>query len=121
MDPMPAPEIRAAMAKLDAWHRRGSRIHREYTFGDFPLAIAFVNAVAAAAESARHHPDIDIRWNRVRLALTTHDAGGLTELDFVLAARCDALAKPGSSVSRRAPGPRPAGKTPGRGARRRPK
>ena len=52
----------------------------------------FVNAVAAAAESAQHHPDIDIRWNKVTLALSTHDAGGLTEKDFALARHCDTLA-----------------------------
>ena len=52
----------------------------------------FVNAVARSAEKACHHPDIDVRWNKVTLALTTHDAGGLTEKDFVLAAKCDKLA-----------------------------
>jgi len=54
-------------------------------------AIAFVNRVAAVAEAANHHPDIDIRWNKVTLHLTTHDQGGLSEKDFLLAERCDAL------------------------------
>jgi 4a-hydroxytetrahydrobiopterin dehydratase len=53
----------------------------------------FVNAVATLAEEAQHHPDIDVRWNRVTLALSTHDAGGLTEKDFTLARQCDALAR----------------------------
>ena len=51
----------------------------------------FVNAVAVLAEQAQHHPDLDVRWNKVTLALTTHDAGGLTEKDFALARQCDAL------------------------------
>ena len=90
---MSPKQILAAMPRVAEWRRRGKVIHREYTFADFPAAMRFVNAVARAAESACHHPDIDIRWNRVRLALTTHDAGGLTDRDFVLAARCDVLAK----------------------------
>jgi len=62
-----------------------------YVFKDLPAAIAFVSRVAKLAEKAWHHPDIDIRWNKVRLSLTTHDQGGLTEKDFDLAARCDKL------------------------------
>jgi 4a-hydroxytetrahydrobiopterin dehydratase len=58
---------------------------------DFAAALAFVNAVGAAAEAANHHPDIDIRWNKVRLVLTTHSAGGLTVLDIALAAAIDRL------------------------------
>ena len=81
------------MSRVAGWRRRGKVIHREFTYADFPVAMRFVNAVARAAEAANHHPDIDIRWNRVLLALTTHDAGGLTEKDFALAERCDALAK----------------------------
>ncbi len=60
-------------------------------FPDFAAALAFVNRVGTAAEQAGHHPDIDIRYNRVRLALVSHDAGGLTEKDFALAATIDAL------------------------------
>ncbi len=87
-------EIAAARAGLPDWKRRGQVISRGFEFRDFPAAIRFVNAVARAAEKAWHHPDIDIRWNRVTLALTTHDAGGLTSRDFELAARFDALAVP---------------------------
>ena len=93
MKPMNPTEVRAAMSRVADWRRRSKVIHREFTFADFPVAMRFVNAVARAAEAANHHPDIDIRWNRVRLALSTHDAGGLTEKDFALAARCDGLAK----------------------------
>ena len=64
---------------------------RAIIWEDFPEAMKFVNAVAEIAEQAQHHPDIDIRWNKVTLALTTHDAGGLTEKDFALARACDEL------------------------------
>ena len=77
--------------KLPKWQRAGSLIRREFEFSDFIAAMAFVNRVAEAAEAAQHHPAIDIRWNRVCLTFTTHDAGGLTVLDFELAAACDRL------------------------------
>lgn len=88
-----APAVRAALQSVPTWRRRGKVITRTYEFPDFVAALKYVNHVGRAAEKAQHHPDIDIRWNQVRLALTTHDAGGLTERDFALAARCDALAK----------------------------
>ena len=66
-------------------------IAKTFTFADFAHAIEFVNAVAVMAEDARHHPDIDIRYNKVRLALTTHDAGGLTHADLDLAAGVEGL------------------------------
>ena len=75
-----------------AWRRQGDAICREFRLGDFAAAIAFVNQVAAAAEAADHHPDILVHgWNRVRLTLTTHSAGGLTERDFELASMIDGL------------------------------
>jgi 4a-hydroxytetrahydrobiopterin dehydratase len=85
-------ELKALRIRLPEWTRRGGVIRRTYAFSGFPAAMRFVNAVARAAEAAQHHPDIDIRWNRVRLALTTHDAGGLTQRDADLAAACDVLA-----------------------------
>lgn len=84
-------EIRTALAGIPAWRKSGSAITRTFEFADFVAAMKFVNAVARAAEKAGHHPDIDIRWNKVKLTLTTHDAGCLTQKDFALAARCDAL------------------------------
>lgn len=84
--------ITAALRYAPRWRKRGRAIARTYEFKDFPAAMKFVNAVARAAEKAWHHPDIDIRWNKVTLALTTHDQGGLTEKDFELAARFDAQA-----------------------------
>jgi len=84
--------IESALASVPAWQRNGEVIARTFEFKNFVVAMKFVNAVAEAAENAQHHPDIDIRWNKVTLALTTHDAGGLTEKDFALARQGDALA-----------------------------
>lgn len=83
----------AALATVPQWKRSGQVIARTFQFADFVAAMKFVNAVADLAESAQHHPDIDVRWNQVTLALSTHDAGGLTEKDFALARQCDELAK----------------------------
>jgi len=80
-----AAQIKTALATLPDWRKQGRTITRTFQFKDFPAAIKFVNAVAKLAEKAWHHPDIDIRWNKVRLTLTTHDASGLTEKDFTLA------------------------------------
>lgn len=85
-------EISLRMKALVSWKRKGAVIHRCYEFKDFVQAMKFVTAVARAAESARHHPDIDIRWNRVTLALSTHDVGGLSAKDFDLAVVFDRLA-----------------------------
>ena len=82
----------AHLTLLPAWQRQDQLIVREFRFADFSAALQFVNQVAALAEQAGHHPDIDIRWNKVKLSLTTHDAGGLTENDFALARKLDALA-----------------------------
>ena len=75
------------------WQREGDEIVREFEFEDFATAMAFVNRVAQAAEEANHHPDILVHgWNKVRLSLTNHAAGGLTEADFEMAATIDELA-----------------------------
>jgi 4a-hydroxytetrahydrobiopterin dehydratase len=84
-------QIKSALASIPNWQRNGDVILRTFQFKDFPAAIKFTNAVAELAEEAWHHPDIDIRWNKVTLSLTTHDAGGLTEKDFALAKKFDAL------------------------------
>ena len=85
-------EITTALATVSAWKHEGKAIIRTIDCATFPAAIALVGAVAGAAETMNHHPDIDIRWKRVTLLLTTHDAGGLTELDFALAREIDRLA-----------------------------
>ena len=92
MATMPDTEVKAALADLPGWELAGSDIVREYKFADFVAAIAFVNQLADKAEAANHHPDIDIRWNKVRLALSTHSEGGLTQKDFALASEIESLA-----------------------------
>lgn len=74
------------------WQRHGDEIVRDWKLADFAEAMAFVNRVADAAEEANHHPDILIHgWNKVRLSLTNHSAGGLTAADFEMASRIDRL------------------------------
>jgi 4a-hydroxytetrahydrobiopterin dehydratase len=80
-----------ALALIPGWEFADGNITRTYEFKDFPAAIKFVETIGAIAEQAWHHPDIDIRWNKVTLTLTTHDAGGLTEKDFKLARQFDQL------------------------------
>ena len=84
-------QIKAALPSVPKWKKSRATIGRTFEFKDFPAAIKFVNAVARLAEKAWHHPDIDIRWNKVTLTLSTHDAGGLTEKDFALAQKFDRL------------------------------
>jgi 4a-hydroxytetrahydrobiopterin dehydratase len=84
-------EIEARMEELVDWTREGDAIQKLFKLASFPGAIAFVTQVGFLAEAAGHHPDIDIRWRKVTLALTTHDAGGLTEKDFALAAQIDEI------------------------------
>jgi len=84
------PGVAAALRAAPGWERAGAEIRRTYRFRDFREALAFVTRVGALAEAAGHHPDIDIRYNAVTLALTTHDAGGLSAKDFELARAIDA-------------------------------
>ena len=91
---MPVLEDRVVAAKMKSiptWTLERGEIVRHCEFRNFIEAMQFVNSVAEMAEGAGHHPDIDIRYNRVRLALFSHDAGGLTERDFDLAAAIDSL------------------------------
>jgi 4a-hydroxytetrahydrobiopterin dehydratase len=80
--------------RLLGWERRGNQIIKTFVREAFAQAMVFVNQVAAVAEAAGHHPDIDIRWNKVTLALSSHGEGGLTERDFQLAARIQELDQP---------------------------
>ncbi|HWF15463.1 MAG TPA: 4a-hydroxytetrahydrobiopterin dehydratase [Acidimicrobiales bacterium] len=73
------------------WTREGDELTTTVKLHDFAAALAFVNAVGAAAEAANHHPDIDIRWNKVRLVVSTHDSGGITLFDLALAGAIDRL------------------------------
>jgi len=83
--------VTAALGRL-AWEREGSELVKTVQRKDFAAAMTFVNEVAGAAEAANHHPDISISWNTVRLRLSTHSAGGITQKDLELAARIDELA-----------------------------
>jgi len=94
MAKLTAAQIRAVLPTVPGWKRQGRVITRTFQFPDFAQAMRFVNAVARLAERAWHHPDFAIQWNQVTLTLSTHDAGGLTEKDFVLAGKIDALANP---------------------------
>jgi 4a-hydroxytetrahydrobiopterin dehydratase len=86
-----AKEIKEAIKDLPEWDVEGKAIVRVFEFDDFEQAIDFVNGVAELAEDADHHPDMDIRYNKVRVILSTHSKGGITESDFDLAERLDTL------------------------------
>jgi len=78
-------EIQQALGSLQGWQKNGTAIQRVFRFPDFKAAMQFVNKVADAAEQANHHPDIDIRYNTVTMALVSHDSGGVTERDVRMA------------------------------------
>lgn len=87
--PLTPKELEELTAEHPDWSIDADRMSREFTFADFSAAIGFVTRTALAAEALDHHPDIDIRWNRVKLNLSTHSAGALTELDRKLAGTVD--------------------------------
>ena len=89
--PLSPADLQLALATLPGWRLEDGQITRTLTFPTFMQAIDFVNAAAALAEKADHHPDIDIRYNRLRVALVTHDAGGITHNDITMAAKLDEL------------------------------
>ena len=83
--------VRARLDDLPGWELGSGEIVREYRLADFPAAVAFVVRVAFQAEAANHHPDLDLRYNRVRVALSTHSEGGITDKDLELAAAIQEL------------------------------
>lgn len=85
-------EIQSRLEGLPEWTESSGAIQRTYVFDDFVASMAFVGRVADLAEAADHHPDILIRYSKVTLTLSTHDAGGITEKDFDLATKADAAA-----------------------------
>src|SRR6187431_2313777 len=85
-------EITAGLSALPGWAREGDEIVKTFDCGSFPDAIAFVVRIGFFAEQADHHPDLDIRWRTVRVALSTHSEGGITEKDFALARQIEAAA-----------------------------
>ncbi|MFL6583169.1 MAG: 4a-hydroxytetrahydrobiopterin dehydratase [Chthoniobacterales bacterium] len=88
-----ADELKNRMKKIPEWELEKKHIERTFEFDDFSEAIDFIDGVAEVAEDEEHHPDIDIRYNKVRLVLSTHSKGGITDLDFALAERIDTLAE----------------------------
>jgi len=93
-DLLDANEIKQEMKRVPEWDLlKNKSIERTFEFDDFTQAIDFVNAVAEIAEEEEHHPDMDVRYNRVRLVLSTHSEGGLTESDFDVAEKIDTLAE----------------------------
>jgi 4a-hydroxytetrahydrobiopterin dehydratase len=84
-------EIHSVLTELPGWVLHGKEIRRKFEFTDFARAMGFVNSVALFAERANHHPDIDIRWNKIALSLSTHSEGGITGKDISLAKKIDSL------------------------------
>lgn len=92
MDTLTQKQIEAALAELDRWSFQDGAVTQTFRFADFVHAVGFVEHLAEVAEERQHHPDIDIRYNKVTLRLSTHSAGGLTTNDLVLAERLDKVA-----------------------------
>ena len=85
--------VKAYMKEVSGWKREGKKIRREWEFKDFVEAMKFVNRVAELAEENSHHPDFQIHWNKVLLELWTHSKDGLTENDFIVAAKINGIGK----------------------------
>ena len=96
MPPLPEGEVRRLLSQLTSgWQDVGGKeICKEYAFKNFVQAVDFVNAITPVAEREGHHPDLELGWGRVRVRLRTHAIDGLTENDFILAAKIDQLHRP---------------------------
>jgi 4a-hydroxytetrahydrobiopterin dehydratase len=92
MPPLSNDQIDDRLTGLPGWAREGDAIEKTFELPSFPDAIDFVHRIAAFAEAANHHPDLDIRYRRVHVALSTHDEGGITEKDFALASEIEGAA-----------------------------
>jgi 4a-hydroxytetrahydrobiopterin dehydratase len=91
MDKLTQEQVDSKLAEFPDWSLSGDALQRTFRFDDFLAAMAFVNRIADLAEEFQHHPDIMVRYNKVTLTLSTHDAGGLTEKDFELARATDSM------------------------------
>jgi 4a-hydroxytetrahydrobiopterin dehydratase len=91
--PLSDLEIQRALGGLAGWTRRGDTLTKTFSFERFPDGIAFVDRVAKIAENMNHHPDIDIRYTKVAMSLSTHDAGGITQSDLDLAGRIESVVR----------------------------
>jgi len=84
-------EIDSELEKLDGWRSDGGKLTRKFTFKNFAEALAFVNRIGEIAEAADHHPDITFGWGYAEVSTTTHDRGGVTDVDIALASKIDQL------------------------------
>ena len=84
-------EIEARLAEHPGWERSGDAITKTFERGDFVGSVRFVDALVGPAEEMNHHPDLEISWNKVTVSIATHSEGGITESDFELASKIDAL------------------------------
>jgi len=91
MEKLSSDSIQDHLKTVPGWSLQDGEIVRTFVFSSFVQSLQFVNRVGESAEAAGHHPDIDIRYDKVRLALVSHDAGGLTDKDFNLASDCDKI------------------------------
>ena len=89
MPVLTAKQIKLRLKSVPGWTKRAQTICRTFKFAGFLNSIKFVNRIAVKAQKADHHPDIDVRFDKVTLKLTTHDEGGITKKDFFLARQCD--------------------------------
>lgn len=85
-------EVTKELAALGGWERDGDALVREFEFANFVGSVDFVNRITPVAEEMNHHPDLAISWNKVKVSLSTHSEGGITENDFELATKIDSLA-----------------------------
>ena len=85
-------EVTKRLAELGGWERDGDSLEREFEFSNFVGSVDFVNRLTPVAEEMNHHPDLAISWNKVKVSLSTHSEGGITENDFLLATKIDSLA-----------------------------
>ena len=97
MAKLPDDEIERGLVALAGWARDGDQIRKSYELPSFPDAIAFVTRVGFLAEAADHHPDLDIRWRTVHVALSTHTDGGITDKDLSLAAEIEQILPTGAA------------------------
>jgi 4a-hydroxytetrahydrobiopterin dehydratase len=86
-----AGQVRELIGQIKGWDATGDRLKKAFAFKDFVTAMEFLNRVAEVAESEQHHPDFSVHYNKVDFTIWTHDVGGLSENDFILAAKIDAL------------------------------
>jgi 4a-hydroxytetrahydrobiopterin dehydratase len=110
MEKLPESTVEARLASFPEWSEINGAIQRTFQFPDFVASMNFVRKVAEEAERVQHHPDILIRYNKVTLTLSTHDAGGITEKDFSFAAVADALVPPPKPAAQSSSGRKPSRK-----------